>query len=155
MTETGNRFAHRLAVSKIIRFMPQRVASLIPAVTVSVISAEPVASMTSLPRLAVAVLCGMMGLLAIAGCRGSQRPELGRVHGRVTMDGQPLCRAGIAFQPKDKGRESYAVTDVNGEYELSYFRGVKGAGVGENSVRVTTQKTNDPETETVPERYNR
>jgi len=102
----------------------------------------------------MAALCGMT-LLAIVGCGSGDRPTLGRVHGKVTMDGQPLAKACIGFQPKTKGRESYARTDDNGEYELSYFRGAKGAGIGENSVRITTQSSSDPETETVPAKYNR
>ena len=80
---------------------------------------------------------------------------MGRVHGRVTMDGKPLAKAGIAFQPKLKGRESFARTDDNGEYELTYLGETKGAGVGENSVRITTQRNNDPKTETVPAQYNK
>jgi len=96
-----------------------------------------------------------MGVLAVAGCGRGNRPPLGRVHGRVTMDGKPLPRAGIGFQPKAKGREAYAVTDANGEYDLNYLPNVQGAGVGENSVRITTQKTNDPRTETIPAKYNR
>ena len=106
-----------------------------------------------LRRLAAVAVCGM-GLLAFAGCGGSGRPDLGRVHGRVTMDGNPLVHAGIAFQPLSKGRESFGCTDANGDYELKYKPDVYGVGVGENSVRITTQRTNDPKTETVPARYN-
>jgi hypothetical protein len=103
----------------------------------------------------MATVC-CIALLAVAGCGSSDRPELGRVHGRVTMDGAPLVKAGIRFQPKAKGRESVASTDSNGEYELTYpgMSAVKGAGVGENTVRITTQRTNDPRTETVPAKYN-
>ena len=106
-------------------------------------------------RRAVAALCGL-ALLAVAGCGGGgDRPTLGRVHGRVTMDGEPLAKAGVGFQPKTKGRESFASTDANGEYELTYLGDLKGVGVGENSVRITTQRTNDPRTETVPAKYNK
>ncbi|MGO9109293.1 MAG: carboxypeptidase-like regulatory domain-containing protein [Thermoguttaceae bacterium] len=135
--------------------MSQRDASSFSAASASVVSEEPLVSKEPLWRFAVAALV-CLTLLAITGCGGSgDRPTLGRVHGRVTMDGQPLARAGIGFQPKARGRESYARTNANGEYELSYLREVKGAGIGENSVRVTTQRTNDPETETVPAKYNR
>jgi hypothetical protein len=109
----------------------------------------------SLHGLAMAAACGV-GLLLMIGCGGGgDRPTLGRVHGRVTMDGEPLAKAGIAFQPKEKGRESFARTDAKGEYELTYLGEVKGAGIGENSVRITTQKSNDPKTETVPAKYNK
>lgn len=105
-------------------------------------------------RMALAAAC-CTSLIVVAGCGGSgDRPALGRVHGRVTLGGKPLAHAGIAFQPKTNGRESFGTTDANGEYELTYLGQVKGAGLGENSVRITTQKTNDPKTETVPAKYN-
>jgi len=105
-------------------------------------------------RLALAAVCGM-GLLEFAGCSSGDRPVLGRVHGRVTMDGKPLVSAGVGFQPKDKGRESFATTDANGEYEMNYFSDVQGVGAGENSVRITKQKSNDWRSETIPAKYNR
>ncbi len=118
--------------------MSPRVAPLIP----------------SARKFALAAVCGI-GLLLIAGCGdGGGRPSLGRVHGRVTMDGQPLAKAAVRFQPKEKGRESFGKTDANGEYELTYLGEVKGAGLGENTVRISTQRTNDPKTETVPAKYN-
>ena len=107
----------------------------------------------SLQRLALAAAC-CTGLVLIAGCGSSDRPALGRVHGRVTLGGKPLAHAGIGFQPKAKGRESYATTNGNGEYELTYLGQVKGAGLGENSVRITTQRSNDERTETMPAKYN-
>jgi hypothetical protein len=66
---------------------------------------------------------------------------LGHVHGRVTLGGKPLAHAGIAFQPKTNGRESFGTTNANGEYELTYLGQVKGAGLGENSVRITKEPT--------------
>ena len=123
--------------------------SPLPAASTSVFSGKP------LRRLAAAALCGI-GLLAVAGCGGnSERPALGLVHGRVTLDGHPLKGAFVGFQPKDKGRESFGHTDENGEYELTYLRDIKGAAVGENFVRITTEKNNDPKTETVPLKYNK
>jgi len=129
-------------------FVSHQVVSAFRAASASVVSRG------RFRRLAPAVVCGM-GLLAVAGCSHSDRPELGRVHGHITMDDKPLVRAGVGFQPKVKGRESYGTTDANGEYEMNYLPGVKGAGVGENVVRVTTQRTSDPRTETVPAKYNK
>ncbi len=143
----------------------QHVARLLPSASTSPASRGPLASAqplfpnapflarASLRRLAMATLCGM-GLLGLAGCGGGDRPTLGRVHGRVTMDGQPLAKALIAFQPKVKGRESFASTDANGQYELTYLGDVKGAGIGPNSVRVSAQKSRDLKSETVPAKYN-
>ncbi len=102
----------------------------------------------------MAVVCGM-GLLAVGGCGGGGRPTLGRVHGRVTMDDKPLAKAGITFRPKAQGREAYAYTDANGEYNLNYAPDIPGAVAGENSVRITRQTSRDPRSETVPAKYNK
>jgi len=90
------------------------------------------------------------------GCGGSaDRPPLGQVHGRVTLDGKPLAKVAVVFQPVDgPGRQSSAVTDANGDYVLKYIRDDLGATVGKNSVRISKQKGHDLETETVPLKYN-
>ncbi len=75
------------------------------------------------------------------------------MRGKVTLDGKPLGRATIAFQPKTKGRESGATTDADGNYELKYSHDFPGAGIGENIVRISTQRSNDPRTETLPPKY--
>jgi hypothetical protein len=90
----------------------------------------------------------------VAGCRHSDMPTLGQVRGRVTVDGKPAVRAMIAFQPKMAGRESFACTDDDGKYELKYLGDLMGAGVGENSVRISMQRTPDPRTEKLPSKYN-
>ncbi len=108
------------------------------------------------PAVALAMLAAML-LLIPAGCGGSKdRPALGQVHGHVTFDGKPLAHAGVVFRPQEvAGRESMGITDDNGEYVLKYIRDDLGAALGKNSVRISTQRSNDPRTETVPERYNK
>jgi hypothetical protein len=75
----------------------------------------------------------------LAGCGSGDDPQLGEVSGRVTLDGEPLAGAFIQFQP-DQGRSSYAETDADGKYELSYMPGKPGAIVGTHTVRVTTSE---------------
>jgi hypothetical protein len=74
-------------------------------------------------------------LLVAAGCssRPADQPPLGRVRGKVTMDGQPLPGVDIVFSP-DKGRPSVATTDKVGRYDLSYINTTKGAKVGPHKV---------------------
>ena len=101
----------------------------------------------------VSLLLGMIG----AGCGGGSkdRPALGQVHGRVTLDAQPVVHAAIVFEPQHvAGRQSLGVTDANGKYVLHYIRDETGAAIGKNTVRISTQRTNDPATETLPKRYN-
>ena len=105
--------------------------------------------------LALAIFTVMLALVP-AGCGGNAgRPALGRVHGRVTLDGQPLAHTVVIFQPEAGGRGSSGVTNDNGEYVLTYIRNDLGATVGKNSVQITNQRTHDPKSETVPAKYNR
>lgn len=89
-------------------------------------------------------------IVASAGCGRGDRPDLGRVHGVVTLDGQPLAEAYVQFDP-GAVRGSTGVTDADGRYELVYIRDIKGAAVGEHTVRITTGTETDPEI--LPPRY--
>ncbi len=74
---------------------------------------------------------------AILGCAGSSdMPDLGQVHGKVTMDGKPAAGVMVSFQPED-GRPSWGTTDENGEYTLKYLD-ESGAKVGKNLVTIST-----------------
>jgi len=71
----------------------------------------------------------------IAGC--SQRgPQIAPVHGRITLDGQPLPKAEITFHPAGSERPSAGRTDSDGRYELMFKRGEPGAMVGQNTVTI-------------------
>jgi len=89
----------------------------------------------------------------ILGCSRSDRPELGTVTGKVTLDGAALPNAGIGFQPIDGGRESTGVTDASGNYRLTYLRDVMGAKVGRHRVRISTGGEGENARELVPEKY--
>jgi hypothetical protein len=106
-------------------------------------------------RFAVVVLCGI-GLGSIGGCNNSDRPAMGKVHGRVTLDGKPLAGATVVFAPAVRGlRHSDGVTNENGEYILKYIREEMGATVGKNSVRITKLRTHAASSDVVPAKYNR
>lgn len=104
--------------------------------------------------------------LLLAGCGGGpgDYPDIGSVYGYVTMDGKPLPKASVSFQPEEAGgRPSSAVTDDSGYYELKYSATVDGAKVGAHQVRISTYASSvadgeggqGPGTpETVPSRYN-
>lgn len=73
-----------------------------------------------------------------AGCGGSSdRPELARVRGRVTLDGVPVPAAKVYFQPA-QGRPSFGSTDSDGVYELMYVADVRGAVIGTHEVKIST-----------------
>jgi len=84
--------------------------------------------------LAIAVL----NLVSMSGCsQNTNRPALGMVSGKITLNGTPLKEATVEFQPAE-GRPSIGVTDDQGAYRLSYTDTEKGAVIGQHSVRITT-----------------
>ena len=92
-------------------------------------------------------------LIALGGCGKTSVSDVAPVHGRVTLDGQPLPNTSVVFQAAGRSL-SGGFTDEKGDYELIYKRGVKGAVVGSNQVTILedTQKTHAPQR--VPPRYN-
>ncbi len=112
------------------------------------------------PRLTLTRL-GVFGLILVAGC-GRGPDNIGRVSGKVTLDGQPLPSATVLFSPKTPGSQSLAVTDTNGEYSLLYSSQIRGAEPGPHRVTVSTFTEGDPDgdpavakvAERVPFRYN-
>ena len=110
-------------------------------------------------------------LLAFVGC-GEPPYDLAPVSGVVTLDGEPLAEAVVAFAPiggRDTaivGPGSTARTDDAGRYSLRTFKEEKGAVVGTHKVRVSTYrrrfvdfKTSDKlevvAEERVPKHYNK
>jgi len=90
-------------------------------------------------------------MLAWTGC-GGNRPDLATVHGRITLNGQPLPQAQVRFDPVDAVRGSTGGTDQSGQYKLSYLRGDQGAAIGEH--RVTILKFLPDGRQLVPPQYN-
>ncbi len=83
----------------------------------------------------------VLAVLLATGCGGGPGDGLvlGRVEGVVTLDGEPLPNAHVAFAPKESdGATSTATTDETGHYELRYKRDMMGAVVGKHSVRIWT-----------------
>lgn len=81
----------------------------------------------------------MVALVVFVGCstRPADQPEIAPVAGRVTMDGQPLAGVSVVFE-SERGVLSFGNTDADGRYKLSYIRSAKGAGLGKNTVRIST-----------------
>jgi hypothetical protein len=90
----------------------------------------------------------------VCGCHRGTRPDLGLVHGRVTLDGRPLADAIVSFTPDGRGRNSTAFADGNGAYSLNYIRDVQGAVVGWHTVRITTGDVRTGKPELAPAQYN-
>jgi hypothetical protein len=111
--------------------------------------------------------------LVFFGCSRAAGPnykklDLSQVHGKVTLDGQPLPQAHVRFYAKD-GTLSYGMTDSEGRYSLMFnseqpgvLKGPKtisilaadsvssGAGAGEGADPDAKQR----KVNRVPARYN-
>ncbi len=77
-------------------------------------------------------------LLVVAGVAGCGEMKVAPVTGTVTLDGKPLERASVLFQPAGGGRPSFGVSDKNGVYRLGYSMDEEGAEVGSCTVKVST-----------------
>jgi hypothetical protein len=93
-----------------------------------------------------------MLMAAAIGC-GKSGPQIAPVHGRVTLDGRPLVRADITFQPEGAQRASIGRTDDEGHYELAYKRGEPGAIVGKHTVHVEVSSELVKNPPPIPARY--
>lgn len=88
--------------------------------------------------MAIRVLMALI-LTMVIGCY-SGKPDLdfGEVHGKVTLQGEPLSYATVRFQP-ESGRPSYGKTNEAGEYSLNFMGRPWGALVGKHLVAITTE----------------
>ena len=82
-------------------------------------------------------LCCCLILTLLAGCGGGEVSGLVPVTGQVTLDGEPLAGALVAFR-KSSGRPVTGITDDDGRYELRYARGQLGAKPGVYQVSIRT-----------------
>jgi hypothetical protein len=77
------------------------------------------------------------GVLILAGCSDepADMPELGQVHGLVTLDSKPLKNVTVYFKP-EAGRPSQGKTDESGQYVAKYRIDKEGVKVGPNKVHL-------------------
>lgn len=87
---------------------------------------------------------GLLSTLAI-GCGSS---DLGKVTGKVTLDGQPLSDAILLFSPTSGGPPSSAKTDSDGRFQVIHTREEPGAVPGEHEVWISTALPADTDGET-------
>ena len=91
-------------------------------------------SQTTVPLISYFVVVG--ALSSSLGCFDQgDRPDIGEVTGVITLDGEPLADASIAFT-QEGFRPSVGHTNSEGRYELIYIRDIKGAAVGTHLVRI-------------------
>lgn len=98
------------------------------------------------------VLCSVT--LSLAGCGGSDRPDLVPVSGQVLIDGEPVADASLQFVPEG-GRPASAQTDADGRFTLMTFEEGDGCAPGTHKVVVIamTFPSATEEVLHVPEKY--
>lgn len=90
---------------------------------------------------------GAMLVGLVAGCGGGATgPQLGRVEGRVQIDGAPVANLQVYFEPAD-GPTAVGTTDKDGRYRLSVPGGQSGAVAGSNTVRIIGRLPNQSDSE--------
>ena len=102
-------------------------------------------------------MCGvaLACLFTAAGCGDGDRPPLAAVTGTVTFNGEPLPNAHLIFQPAASYRASYSLTNDRGEYEAIYLRDIRGAVIGNHTVRIDHLPPEENVTaRRLPARYN-
>jgi hypothetical protein len=98
-------------------------------------------------------ICFVLLVMILAGC-AETGPELAPVTGRITLDGEPLEKADILFQPDGSKPPSSGRADAAGRYQLAYKRGLMGGSVGPNTVRITISPDVVANPPNIPARYN-
>lgn len=91
---------------------------------------------------------------ATGGCWG-RKSNVASVTGVVTLDGKPVARATVGFQPRS-GRPAYGGTDEQGHYKLFYDFRSAGAVVGTCDVTITTAYEDEEgrrQPERIPKKY--
>jgi hypothetical protein len=104
-------------------------------------------------RIGFLPICFVLLMMSFAGC-GKTDSELAPVTGRITLDGKPLEKADILFQPDGSKPPATGRTNADGRYELAYKRGVMGGVVGPNTVRITISPDVVADPPNIPARYN-
>ena len=99
----------------------------------------------------ILLLCGIT-----IGCmpRTGNRPATAPVHGRVTFQGKPVANASVCFLCPGASRLATAITDIDGNYQLTTYDHNDGAVIGTHTVTVnklpdeprqTPAASNDPQ----------
>lgn len=91
---------------------------------------------TRLPQLIAIALVATMTL----GC--DRGPKRARVHGKVTVGGQPITKGVVMFYPDD-GRPAIGQIEPDGSYELTTYDPGDGALLGEHLVTIEALEVED------------
>ena len=84
---------------------------------------------------------GFLVLLLMVGC--TPREELGRISGKVTIEGEPLTRGNVMFANRTKGIYMTAPIQADGSYRVEMAKG-SGLPLGDYEVAVAPPLIDHP-----------
>jgi hypothetical protein len=104
-------------------------------------------------RTLTAITFIIVTIIIISGCGQDAAP--GKVKGTITLDGEPLPNASVAFCPESNSGalSSFGGTNASGQYELFYANKKTGAIPGRYKVTVHTGNADMGRAELVPAMY--
>ena len=93
-----------------------------------------------MPSIRSSKSCWLACLLASLGCSNALKPV--KFVGYVTLDGEPLAEASVAFEPQGgTGRPASGFTGSDGSFFLTTFKRHDGAVCGNYKVTVSKMRT--------------
>ena len=98
----------------------------------------------SLARIRIALLLSVC-MAVVGGCGSNPHPELRRVSGTVTYNGEPVADATVAFYNNASSRLATGRTDATGQFSLTSYNPQDGALPGEHRVVVTKSESSGDE----------
>lgn len=100
-------------------------------------------------------LSARIGILAIllvtAGCGGPKVPTAS-VSGTVTVNGRGVANVQVTFDPAEKIRPAYGITDESGRYTAQFLINQSGVPLGDCVVRISYTPGGGP-INLLPEKY--
>ena len=98
----------------------------------------------------LAALVCVLGWIAVAGC-SSDHPTIAKVHGTVTLNGNPLPQGRVSLEPiaqpgqPNPGKAAFGIIQSDGTYRLGTYSDTDGAVVGKHRVTLYgTTPGNEP-----------
>lgn len=97
------------------------------------------------------ILSSLLMAVACAGCGRGPKVPTASVAGMVTINGRGVANVQVEFDPVEKIRPGYGVTDATGRYTAQFLMNQSGVPLGACVVRITHHPNGGPNV--LPDRY--
>ena len=101
---------------------------------------EPLMNFNSNVCLGILFSC----FVALVGCEKSGESETALVSGKVTLDGQPVTKGTVIFQPR-KGKKARGSIGADGSFTLGTYGSSDGATIGTHRVVIVSREGGEEE----------